>query len=1152
MTGHLGPPDAFIARWQGQEGGQERANYALFLTELCDVLGVRRPEPATASTEENDYVFERAVKRQAADGTLGSGRIDLYKRGYFVLEAKQSRLTGGTKQIEVQYLPGMEPPTRGVRDASRTWDVLMLNARRQAEGYARALPVDHGWPPFILVCDVGHVIETYADFSGQGKNYAQFPDRQSFRVYLEDLRRPDIRERLARIWTDPMHLDPARETARVTRAIAERLAAVSKALEDQGHDAEEVAMFLMRCLFTMFACSLGIELLPEASFRDLLQRCQQDPPRFVNMVGQLWEAMDKGDFAYALESKVRRFNGEFFRTRTVLPLGREEIGELRRAASFDWKEVDPSIFGTLLEQALDKSERRRLGAHYTPRAYVERLVVATVIEPLRSDWEQALSTAERQKSAGRGAEAVATIQAFHDKLCRTRILDPACGSGNFLYVSLELVKRLEGEVLEALASLGGQEALTGLEGHTVDPHQFLGLELNPRAAAIAELVLWIGYLQWHFRTQDGMPGEPILRAFHNIQGRFDAVLKADVTLARDAHGVPLTRRGSDGSVVEVLTYTNSRQPEWPEAEFIVGNPPFVAGQNFREEFGDEYAEAIWALYKDIPGGADLVMCWWYHAAGLLTHKPVVLRRFGFVTTNSITQEFSGRVVSRWLRGTVPLSLKMAIPNHPWTKATRGAAAVRIAMTVVEAGHSDGVLFEITTERGLDTDNPEIVFNETTGHINPNLTVGVDVSTSIKLDANHGICHDGVKLHGKGFIVRESDISHLGIEKREAIKSILKPYLNGRDVNQRPRNVKVIDLFGLSEEQVRRDFPEIYQYVLIRVKPERQKNNRPSYKDVWWIFGEPRRELRSALNGLYYFVATVDTSPHRIFQFLPILTICDDKVVIAASDDPQLLGVLSSRIHIVWCLAQRTRLGQGDDPVYVKSRCFDPFPFPAADDPQKQRIGAIAEDLDAHRKRVLAEHPHLTLTGLYNVLEKLRAGTAPDALNPEDRRIFDDGLVLILKEYHDSLDAAVAAAYGWPSDLSDNDILVRLVALNYERVREEAAGRVRWLRPDYQIPRFGSTKEKLTLVGGTMNQPAATEATGPKPSFPASELEQTAAVLSVLNTATEPASPTALAVRFRQGRRVLPQIEAVLAALVRVGGLVTSPDGGRSFLPRRAA
>ncbi len=671
--------ETFITRWQGQEGGQERANYALFLSELCDILGVARPAPApaAATTDENDYVFERAVKRETADGGQGLGRIDLYKRNCFVLEAKQSRQSGGAKHLDVQYLPGMEPPVRGVREASRTWDVLMLNARRQAEGYARALPVHHGWPPFILVCDVGHVIETYADFSGQGKNYAQFPDRQSFRIYLEDLRRPDIRARLAQIWTDPVHLDPARHTARVTRAISERLAAVSKALEDQGHDAEDVAMFLMRCLFTMFACSPGIELLPEHSFRDLLQRCEADPSRFVRWVGQLWEAMDQGEFAYALDADVRRFNGEFFKTRTVLPLGREEIGELRAAASADWKDVDPSIFGTLLEQALDKTERRRLGAHYTPQAYVERLVVATVIEPLRIDWDTALSTAERQKAAGRGPEAVATVRAFHDKLCQTRILDPACGTGNFLYVSLELLKRLEGEVLEALAALGGQEssarqqALTWLAGHSVDPHQFLGLEINPRAAAIAELVLWIGYLQWHFRIRGGMPEEPILQAFKNIRGKFDAVLKADVSLARDASGVPVTRRGPDGSDLEVFVYANPARPEWPPAEFIVGNPPFIGkGELIREAFGQQYLDALWAAHPLMNESADFVMYWWDHAADLLVRKGTSLRRFGFVTTSTITQMFNRRVIERHLHAPERISLVMAMPDHPWTKASK--------------------------------------------------------------------------------------------------------------------------------------------------------------------------------------------------------------------------------------------------------------------------------------------------------------------------------------------------------------------------------------------------------------------------------------------------------------------------------------------------
>src|SRR5688572_19000574 len=218
--------DAFIARWQGREGGQERANYALLLSELCAVLDVKQPDPASARTEENDYVFERAVKEPDGDGSHTTRRIDLYRRGCFVLEAKQSRQAGGKKEIAGQSdLPGATSNgggKLGKRSAARAWDVLMMNARRQAEGYARCLPVEHGWPPFILVCDVGHCIEVYADFTGQGKNYAQFPDRQGFRIYLEDLRDEQIREWLRQIWTDPLALDPARHAADVTRGVAER------------------------------------------------------------------------------------------------------------------------------------------------------------------------------------------------------------------------------------------------------------------------------------------------------------------------------------------------------------------------------------------------------------------------------------------------------------------------------------------------------------------------------------------------------------------------------------------------------------------------------------------------------------------------------------------------------------------------------------------------------------------------------------------------------------------------------------------------------------------------------------------------------------------------------------------------------------------
>ncbi len=1139
--------DAFVARWQGREGGQERANYSMFLTELCAALALPSPDPA-GDPESNDYVFERVVKETGRDGSVSSRRIDLYKRDSFVLEAKQSRQKeGGDKQVHgPPDLFRADPETLGKRAAARAWDVLMLNARRQAEDYVRLLPGGHEPPPFVIVCDVGHCFEIYANFRRDGKAYDQFPDRQSFRVYLEDLREPEARERLAAIWRDPLSLDPARKAARVTRAIAERLAKVSKALEEHGHDATDVAMFLMRCLFTMFAENVG--LLPENAFKDLLAQCVERPDAFPHDVGQLWEAMDLGAWAHALRQKVRRFNGEFFRNRVALPLAKEEIGELLAAAGYDWRDVDPSIFGALLEQALDPAERRKLGAHYTPRAYVERLVSATIIEPLRADWGQAISTAERQKSEGRAKDALATVQAFHDKLCATRVLDPACGTGNFLYVSLEMLKRLEGEVLEAVADLGGQEALTGLEGHGIDPHQFLGLEINPRAAAIAELVLWIGHLQWHIRTKGGLPSDPVLKAFKNIVEK-DAVLEADKDLLRDASGKPVTRIDAEGKPAEVYTYRNPRRPEWPEAEFIVGNPPFIGkGEFMRLALGDEYLQALAQAHPAMNKSADYVMYWWDIAASKLRTKGSMPRRFGFVTTNSIGQFFNRRVLERNLCAEPPISIVMAIPDHPWTKVTTDAAAVRIAMSVCERGVSQGVLREGVREIGLDTDTPQIEFVDTVGRVNANLSVGVDMTSVTALKSNEGLASMGPALGGRGFVINKKEAAMLGACSGSEWARRLT---TGKDITGHHRNRIVIDVRNFdSEDQLAADLPKIFQHLRLTVFLERRNNNDKRLQEYWWRFRRSNEIYFAATKELLRFIATVETAKHRFFVFVSGNEILEHGVIGFGFDDAWCLGILSSRVHIIWTLAGGGTLE--DRPRYNKDVCFDPFPFPAANDLQKHRIRAIAEDLDAHRKRVLTEYPHLTMTGLYNVLERLRAGVAPEQLNASERRIFDDGLVFILKELHDKLDAAVAEAYGWPADLADEEILARLVALNRERAQEEARGEIRWLRPDYQIPRFGSAKEKaeLDLVGGRMGVEAPAAA-GPRPSFPSDDFAQTAAVMSVLAGAAAPLDASAIAASFKQGRRIAPKVASVLAALARTG-FVTTPDGGASFALRRAA
>ncbi|MCV9937828.1 class I SAM-dependent DNA methyltransferase [Boseaceae bacterium BT-24-1] len=1133
--------EAFITRWRASEGA-ERAAYAQFLAEFCRLVGVETPLPPTSDAEAVTYRFEYPVKFRDPAGASTTGRIDLYKKSCFVLEAKQSRLKGQTKEIlaaQGNLAPAEPCGPRGRRGADRGWDVLMLNARRQAEDYAKALPAAHGWPPFLIICDVGHCFELYADFTGQGKNYVQFPDRQRYRVYLDDLREPEVRRCMAAIWREPLTLDPNRYAARVTRKIAERLAAVSKALERE-HDPEEVALFLMRCVFTMFA--EDAELIPKDSFKALLRDCRDNPTAFRPLVEELWRMMDKGGYSITLRTTMRRFNGKLFEDARVFTLEKAEIGELLAAAEHDWKGVEPSIFGTMLEQALDPVERARLGAHYTPRAYVERLVVETVIAPLREDWRHVLGAAQQARDAGDHRKALALIEEFHRALCETRVLDPACGTGNFLHVTQELMKKLEGEILDAAGELGSREKLGGIADRHVGPHQFLGMDMNRRAVAIADLVLWIGHLQWHFRTRGYAPREPILE-------RLDHIYRRDAVLEWDGWPIPQWRDGK-----EMLP--NPRRPAWPEAEFIVGNPPFIGGKDIRSRLGGLYAEALRAAHPQMNESADYVMYWWDRAAELLTQPGSKLRRFGLVTTNSITQVFQRRVVERHLNGKRRLSLLLAIADHPWTKAGRDTAAVRIAMTVAESGHQEGRLREVTSEAALDGDQPEITLNERKGRINSDLTVGTDVTTARALRANDGLCSPGMKLHGAGFLVTPAEAESLGLGRRPGLEGHIRRYRNGRDLTARSRDVMAIDLFGLSAANVRERFPEVYQHVKLSVKEAkdvdgkligRDANNRQTYRDLWWVFGEPRKELRPALAGLQRYIATVETTKHRVFQFLDAGILPDNMLVAVALSDAFHLGVLSSRIHCAWALRAGGWLGIGNDPRYSKSRCFDPFPFPEATETRKQTIRESAEALDALRKGVLERHPDLTLTKLYNVREAILAGRPLSAAEVDIR---DRGLMLILNEHHEAIDTAVAAAFELPTNADDGAILAALMALNQERVRDEERGVMRWLRPDYQRPRFGreaGTDEQIEAAA-LVSLPAPAN---DKPVFPTQPVERVAAVLAILTAANIPLDAGAIARQFQQGFRVRPAVRSILISLARVGEVSTG-DGGASFARRLLA
>lgn len=1125
-------PEVFVKRWSDLEGGQERSNYAMFLRELCEVIDAPIPDPASASRQFNDYVFERVVERQRPDGTTERGRIDLYKRDCFILEAKQSRQKGAKKAV-IDGQADLFADVKGQSLQNSAIDHLMINARRQAEGYAQALPKDHHYPPFLLTCDVGRTIEVYADFSGHGRHYTQFPDARNFRIDLARLVDPDVRKHLRSIWVEPLSLDPAVQTAKVTREIAGTLAEVSKALEARGFAQTDVAVFLMRCLFTMFV--EDVQLIRKDSFKELLSRCVADPERFPHEMDDLWRHMDVGDYSPAVGEKLLRFNGKLFKKAKALPLFKEEIALLRQAASADWKDLEPAIFGSLFEQALNVEERKQLGAHYTPRAYVERLVNATIIDPLMQDWLASQASAERALRSGSKSLAIREVGDFLTSLSKVRVLDPACGTGNFLYVALRLLKQLEGEVLKQLHDLDGEDALRRYAGISVKPDQFLGMEVNKRAIEIAELVLWIGYLQWHLRTRPDRPAEPVL-------GDSDHIVDQNALLTWDSYpkAPPPTRRKGKSAYFTVSV----RKSEWPNADFIVGNPPFIGGKDVRERLGVDYAEALWSVHSHVNPSADYVMYWWDRAADILSQKSTRLRRFGFVTTNSITQVFQRRVVEQRLSADKPVSIILAIPDHPWTRASKDAAAVRIAMTVVEAGSHQGVLREVVREEHLETDDPLIGYIERKGTINADLTIGADLTRAKSLVANDVLCSPGVKLHGDGFIVSKDAAKRLGLGRRAHLGKHIREYRNGRDLTTRSRNVMVIDMFGLGAKEVRVQFPEVYQHLLDAVKPARDRNNRATYRDNWWIFGEPRRELRPALNGLKRYIATVETAKHRVFQFLDSSILPDNMVIAIALDDAYQLGVLSSRFHTMWALRAGGWLGVGNDPRYSKSRCFDPFPFPDAKAKQKKQISALAEELDCLRKDVLAKHEDLSLTALYNILEELRAGSP---LGPKTQDVKERGRVLILRDLHDQIDVAVADAYGWSPELDEQAILVNLVELNLKRSGEERRGLIRWLRPEYQIDRLGPLAHRVDKV---QDMTAAALSSRGKREFPPTPRDQAGQILQLLRRSPGPLTPEQVAAAFKDGDRILMDVKDILQSFNRLGDASTFDDG-RSFFVQSA-
>jgi len=674
-------------------------------------------------------------------------------------------------------------------------------------------------------------------------------------------------------------------------------------------------------------------------------------------------------------------------------------------------------------------------------------------------------------------------------------------------------------------------------------------------------VLWIGYFQWQRKTtgKADTGDRPLLPKDRSIFEQ-DAVLAYDAQIPRrdpDSGEIltvwngyttkphPITGKEVPDETARraIFDYINPRRAEWPQADYITGNPPFIGTKRMIDALGEGYAEALRKTWKgNVPESADFVMFWWHKAAELVRDGKA--KRFGFITTNSIHQTFNRRVIEPFLADAKkPINLAYAIPDHPWIDSADGAA-VRIAMTVAAPGHSEGILERVIAEQAREDGENEVVLLKSAGAIAPNLQIGADLGSAIALASNNKVTGMGVALHGSGFILLP--------EEAEAFRAtgpqVIKPYLGGADLLRTPRERYLIDFSFMTADEALESNSSAYQHVLNHVKPERDQNRRAALKDNWWKFGWERPVLRKALVGLSRFIGTTETSKHRVFQFIPVATLADHMIVCIALDDAFAMGILSSQVHVVWALARGGTLER--PPRYNKTVCFDPFPFAALEEGElKQRIRDLGERLDAHRKRLQELHSDLTLTGIYNVLEKLRSG---EALTAKDKEVHDNGLVSILKQIHDDLDAAVLEAYGW-ADLAsavpiadilarggpdaealEQQLLTRLVALNHERASEEKRGLVRWLRPDFQAP--GAATAQQAEIGLSDDDATPAAAASVVLDWPAELPAQVVAVRKLLPTAGQ--EPEALAACFgRKSKKRVEQITVILDTLKALGHII---------------
>ncbi len=949
-------PDDFIAKWKAVELKERSASQSHF-NDICALLGIE--DPITADPKGDWFTFEKGASKTSG----GEGWADVWRKERFAWEYKGKK-----------------------KDLDKAFDQLLQ--------YAIALEN----PPLLIVSDMER-FRIHTNWTNTVQHVHDFS--------LEDLRDAATRDLLRACFEDPEKLKPAKTRQMLTEEAAERFAALAQRLRERGNDPETVAHFVNRLVFCMFA--EDVDLLPNKMFQRMLEHCERSPQDFADHARVLFSAMQSGGMVGF--ERVEWFNGGLFDSDAALPLEKADVLDLLAAARLDWSEIDPSILGTLFERGLDPDKRSQLGAHYTDREKIMQIVGPVIVEPLLAEWadvrtqiETALAKAKDAKSKGAQTRAEKDAErlqvGFLERLKGFRVLDPACGSGNFLYLSLLALKDIEHRVNLEAEALGLSRGFP-----SIGPECVKGIELNPYAAELARVSVWVGEIQWMRRNGFDAARNPILRPLGTIENR-DAVLAPDGTKA-----------------------------DWPDVDVVVGNPPFLGDRRMIAALGESYVSELRSAFQDdIPGRSDLV-CYWFVQA-LTKLNTGGLERAGLVATNSIS---GGNNLPTLELVKTSSEIWSAWRDEPWVV---DGASVRVALILFGNPPKD--------ERLLD--------GHSVGEIHSTLRAGVSLSKAYALKKNKGISFIGTQKNGPFDIPGTIARQWLALPSNPNGKrnsEVVMPWTNGASIVRRDSDTWIVHFGSKMSEQEASLFEAPFEHVLTNVRPTRVNLRRQWHRTKWWLHGDPRPAMSNALQKLERFIVTPRVAKHRLFVWRDTSVLPDSATVAIARDDDATFGILHSHFHELWALRMGTSLE--DRPRYTPSSTFETFPFPDGlspdipaadyrDEANAQRIAEAAAELNRLREN------WLNPTDLVDRVPEVVEGY-PDRLTPKDDKAAKElkkrtltnlynARPAWLDHAHKKLDEAVAEAYGWGEDwrsgnLTDDEILSRLFQLNQERAKAEA-------------------------------------------------------------------------------------------------------------------